>query len=55
MSAVSVDPAEVEKFSKLAAEWWNPDGKFGVLHRFNPVRLGLDKGAGDRPIWPRSI
>ncbi len=35
----SLDPAEVEKFSKLAAEWWNPKGKFGVLHVFNPVRL----------------
>ena len=35
----SLDPAEVEKFSKMAAEWWNPKGKFGVLHVFNPVRL----------------
>jgi 2-polyprenyl-6-hydroxyphenyl methylase / 3-demethylubiquinone-9 3-methyltransferase len=35
----SLDPAEVEKFSKLAAEWWNPTGKFKVLHVFNPVRL----------------
>jgi 2-polyprenyl-6-hydroxyphenyl methylase / 3-demethylubiquinone-9 3-methyltransferase len=35
----SLDPSEVEKFSKLAAEWWNPKGKFGVLHVFNPVRL----------------
>src|SRR5688500_8246924 len=35
----SVDPAEVAKFSALAAEWWNPNGKFGVLHKFNPVRL----------------
>jgi 2-polyprenyl-6-hydroxyphenyl methylase/3-demethylubiquinone-9 3-methyltransferase len=35
----SVDPAEVERFSALAAEWWNPDGKFAVLHKFNPVRL----------------
>ena len=35
----SIDPAEVARFSALAAEWWNPDGKFGVLHRFNPVRL----------------
>jgi 2-polyprenyl-6-hydroxyphenyl methylase / 3-demethylubiquinone-9 3-methyltransferase len=35
----SIDPAEVEKFSKLAAEWWNPKGKFGILHVFNPVRL----------------
>ena len=38
-TALSLDPAEVEKFSKLAAEWWNPKGKFGVLHVFNPVRL----------------
>lgn len=35
----AVDPAEVEKFSSLAAEWWNPGGKFAVLHKFNPVRL----------------
>ncbi len=35
----SLDPAEVEKFSKLAAEWWNPNGKMGVLHKFNPVRI----------------
>ena len=27
----SVDPAEVERFSALAAEWWNPNGKFAVL------------------------
>ena len=38
-AAPSLDPAEVEKFSQLAAEWWNPKGKFGVLHVFNPVRL----------------
>jgi 2-polyprenyl-6-hydroxyphenyl methylase / 3-demethylubiquinone-9 3-methyltransferase len=39
----SLDPAEVEKFSKMAAEWWNPKGKFGVLHKFNPVRLDYIK------------
>jgi len=39
----SLDPAEVEKFSKMAAEWWNPKGKFGVLHVFNPVRLAWIK------------
>jgi 2-polyprenyl-6-hydroxyphenyl methylase/3-demethylubiquinone-9 3-methyltransferase len=37
----SVDPAEIEKFSALAAEWWNPNGKFRPLHIFNPVRLGF--------------
>ncbi len=39
----TLDPSEVEKFSKLAAEWWNPKGKFGVLHVFNPVRLAFIK------------
>ncbi len=38
--APSIDPAEVAKFSALAAEWWDPAGKFAPLHRFNPVRLG---------------
>lgn len=41
--APSLDPSEVEKFSKMAAEWWNPKGKFGVLHVFNPVRLQFIK------------
>jgi 2-polyprenyl-6-hydroxyphenyl methylase/3-demethylubiquinone-9 3-methyltransferase len=42
-AALSIDPAEIEKFSKMAAEWWNPRGKFGVLHKFNPVRLAYIK------------
>lgn len=33
------DAAEIAKFSALAAEWWNPSGPFGALHRLNPVRL----------------
>ncbi len=40
-SGSSVDVAEVERFSRLAADWWNPRGKFAPLHRFNPVRLGF--------------
>jgi 2-polyprenyl-6-hydroxyphenyl methylase / 3-demethylubiquinone-9 3-methyltransferase len=39
MAASTLDPAEIEKFSRLAAEWWNPSGPFGALHRLNPVRL----------------
>ncbi|MEM1289000.1 MAG: bifunctional 2-polyprenyl-6-hydroxyphenol methylase/3-demethylubiquinol 3-O-methyltransferase UbiG [Pseudomonadota bacterium] len=35
----SVDPDEIARFSAMAAEWWDPKGKFGVLHKFNPVRL----------------
>jgi 2-polyprenyl-6-hydroxyphenyl methylase/3-demethylubiquinone-9 3-methyltransferase len=36
----TVDEAEVERFSALAAEWWDPRGKMAPLHKFNPVRLG---------------
>jgi 2-polyprenyl-6-hydroxyphenyl methylase / 3-demethylubiquinone-9 3-methyltransferase len=39
--APSIDPAEVAKFSAMAAEWWDPAGKFAPLHKFNPVRLGF--------------
>jgi 2-polyprenyl-6-hydroxyphenyl methylase/3-demethylubiquinone-9 3-methyltransferase len=38
-TASSVDLLEVEKFSRMAAEWWDPAGKFAPLHKFNPVRL----------------
>jgi 2-polyprenyl-6-hydroxyphenyl methylase/3-demethylubiquinone-9 3-methyltransferase len=36
----TVDPAEIAKFERMAAEWWDPDGKFAPLHKFNPVRIG---------------
>jgi 2-polyprenyl-6-hydroxyphenyl methylase/3-demethylubiquinone-9 3-methyltransferase len=39
-ASAGVDPREVERFSKLAHDWWNEGGKFKPLHRFNPVRLG---------------
>ncbi len=39
--APSLDEAEIAKFSAMAAEWWRPDGKFAVLHAFNPVRLAF--------------
>ena len=35
----SIDPDEVAKFSSMAADWWDPKGKFRPLHKFNPVRL----------------
>lgn len=41
----SVDPAEVEKFSRIADEWWDPFGKFRPLHKFNPVRLAYIRDA----------
>lgn len=36
----TIDPGEVAKFEAMAAEWWDPDGKFKPLHKMNPVRLG---------------
>lgn len=35
----TIDDAEIAKFTAMAAEWWNPSGKFRPLHKFNPVRL----------------
>lgn len=35
----TIDQDEVARFSAMAAEWWNPKGKFRPLHKFNPVRL----------------
>jgi len=39
----TVDKAEIEKFSKLASDWWNPNGKFKPLHLFNPTRIKFIK------------
>nr|WP_170844457.1 bifunctional 2-polyprenyl-6-hydroxyphenol methylase/3-demethylubiquinol 3-O-methyltransferase UbiG [Aliiruegeria lutimaris] len=39
MSQTTVDPAEVAKFEAMAAEWWDPTGKFKPLHMLNPTRL----------------
>ena len=36
----SIDPAEIAKFEAMAAEWWDPNGKFKPLHMLNPCRLG---------------
>ena len=42
-TAPSIDEEEVARFSAIAEEWWKPDGKFAVLHAFNPVRLQFIK------------
>ena len=44
----TVDPVEVARFGALAAEWWDPRGKMGMLHKFNPVRLGFIRDAACR-------
>ena len=38
-NAINVDPSEVEKFNKLASEWWSNTGAFATLHEINPLRL----------------
>ncbi len=39
----TIDKIEIEKFSKLAKDWWNPEGKFKPLHEINPIRIELIK------------
>ncbi|MFV3129900.1 bifunctional 2-polyprenyl-6-hydroxyphenol methylase/3-demethylubiquinol 3-O-methyltransferase UbiG [Niveispirillum sp. KHB5.9] len=56
----TVDPAEIERFSRIAAEWWDPAGKFRPLHKFNPVRLAwlrdaICKAHGRDPLAPRPL
>ena len=43
-SAANVDPAELAKFSALAAKWWDPTSEFKPLHEINPLRLGWIDG-----------
>jgi 2-polyprenyl-6-hydroxyphenyl methylase / 3-demethylubiquinone-9 3-methyltransferase len=37
--ATSIDPDEVARFAAMAEAWWDPNGKFRPLHKFNPTRL----------------
>jgi 2-polyprenyl-6-hydroxyphenyl methylase/3-demethylubiquinone-9 3-methyltransferase len=39
MESNSINKQEIEKFSKIATEWWSPNGKFKPLHKFNPIRI----------------
>jgi len=55
--AASVDTAEVERFSRHAADWWDPRGPMAALHKFNPVRLGYirDQAAARFERDPRKL
>ena len=35
----TINKKEIEKFSKIAEEWWEPNGKFKTLHKFKPIRI----------------
>tara|TARA_Y100001954_G_scaffold154643_1_gene164441 strand:+ start:204 stop:932 length:729 start_codon:yes stop_codon:yes gene_type:complete len=39
MKTNTINKKEIDKFSKIAEDWWNPEGKFKPLHKFNPVRI----------------
>ena len=43
MKTNTINKKEIEKFSKIAEEWWNPHGKFRPLHKFNPIRIAYIK------------
>ncbi len=43
MKNITINKKEIEKFSKIAEEWWNPEGKFKPLHKFNPIRISYIK------------
>ncbi len=54
----TINPQEVEKFAKMADEWWDPNGKFKPLHKFNPTRISFIRDnisghfgkSGDKPL-----
>ena len=39
MKSSTINKKEIDKFSKIAEDWWNPEGKFKPLHQFNPERI----------------
>lgn len=51
----SVDPKEIEKFERIANEWWDVDGKFKPLHQINPIRLKFIKNQIDNNFKDSNI
>ncbi len=47
-AAGTVDAEELERFSRLASQWWDPSGKMRMLHRLNPLRIGFIRDAACR-------
>ena len=43
MKTSTINKKEIEKFSRIAEEWWDPTGKFKPLHKFNPIRISYLK------------
>ena len=64
MKKTTINNLELEKFNKIAEEWWNPEGKFKPLHKFNPVRVNylkinlikhFNKKNSDKPLLGLNI
>jgi 2-polyprenyl-6-hydroxyphenyl methylase/3-demethylubiquinone-9 3-methyltransferase len=47
-TATTIDPAEAERFGRMAADWWDPKGSSAMLHRLNPVRLAYIRDRADQ-------
>ncbi len=45
MKSNTINKKEIEKFSKIASQWWDPSGKFKPLHNFNPIRIEYIKNS----------
>ena len=59
-TAGTVDPEDIARFSAIAAEWWDPTGKFRPLHRLNPLRLTYIRDTvcrrlGRDPLAPEAL
>jgi len=56
-AADTIDREEIARFSRVAAQWWNPRGPMAALHKFNPVRLGYvrDRAAAHFDRDPRGL
>lgn len=64
MKKTTINNLELEKFNKIANEWWDPEGKFKPLHKFNPVRVNylkinlikhFNKKNSDKPLLGLNI
>jgi 2-polyprenyl-6-hydroxyphenyl methylase / 3-demethylubiquinone-9 3-methyltransferase len=59
-SGATVDPAELEKFGRMAESWWDPRGQFRPLHKVNPTRIAFIRDSvaarlGRDPLAPRPL
>ena len=55
LASDTVDPAEIARFTSLAKEWWDRNGKFRAIHKFNPVRRDYILNAISRALWPEPV